>query len=125
MIQISKDYGKHKIIVCLVESGKEIYNLPLELPDDVHGVTITDYMDHLFSEGVLSGFNVINKDESIYVLGSQRDCWVMEYNWTSSSMKRWFDKASGLLLKIHVVLFRQGINIVVTETAVKTNIDLN
>jgi len=70
------------------------------------------------------GTNVISKNETICVLGKQRDCWVVEYNWRSGSMKRWFDKSSGILLKIYNVLYRQGITIVVTATAVLTNIDL-
>ena len=70
------------------------------------------------------GANTISKDETIYVLGRKRDCWVIEYNWTSSYMQRWYDKASGLLLKIHNVLYRQGTTIVVTETAVMTNMNL-
>lgn len=70
------------------------------------------------------GANTISEDETVYVLGRRRECWVIEYNWTSGSMKRWFDKTSGLLLKIHNVLYRQGTTIVVIETAVMTNVDL-
>lgn len=70
------------------------------------------------------GVNVISRNETICVLGKQRDCWVVEYNWGADSMKRWFDKSSGILLKIHNILQRQGITIVITETAVLTNIDL-
>ncbi len=73
---------------------------------------------------IFYGKNVIGKSESIYVLGQQRDCWVIEYTWTTASMKRWYHKSSGMLLKTHVVLYRQGITIVITETAVLTNVDL-
>lgn len=73
---------------------------------------------------ILYGRNIISKSEPIYVLGKQRDCWVVEYNWTTSSMKRWYDKSSGICLKIHVVLFKQGITIQITETAVLTNVNL-
>jgi len=73
---------------------------------------------------ILYGVNVISKSEQIYVLGQQRDCWVVEYDWPTASMKRWYDKSSGTLLKVLVVLDRQGIRIETTETAVLTNIDL-
>ena len=73
---------------------------------------------------ILYGTNVISESEPIYVFGQQRDCWVVEYNWTTARMKRWYDKSSGILLKTHVVLYRQGITIVITETAVLTNVDL-
>lgn len=70
------------------------------------------------------GATAVIKNESIYVLGQQRNCWVIQYNWQSGIMKRWYDISSGILLKIHNVLYREDITMVVTETAVKTNIDL-
>jgi len=73
---------------------------------------------------IFYGINVISKSEPIDVLGQQRDCWVVEYNWTTASMERWYDKSFGICLKIHVVLYRQGITIEITETAVQTNVDL-
>ena len=73
---------------------------------------------------IFYGINAISESEQILVLGQQRDCWVVEYNWTTASMKRWYDKSSGICLKIHVVLYRQGIVIDITETAVSTNVDL-
>lgn len=74
---------------------------------------------------IFYGINSISKSELIYVLGQQRDCWVVEYNWPTASMKRWFDKSSGIVLKIYVVLHRQDIIIEITETAVSTNVDLH
>jgi len=73
---------------------------------------------------IFYGTNVITNSQLIYVLGQQRDCWVVEYNWTTSSMKRWYEKSSGICLKIHVILNHQGIRIQITETAVASNIDL-
>lgn len=73
---------------------------------------------------IFYGVNKISKSESIDVLGQQRDCWVLEYNWATADMKRWYDKSSGLCLKIYVVLYRGDITITITETAVRTNIDL-
>jgi hypothetical protein len=73
---------------------------------------------------ILYGSNIINKSESIHVLGQQRDCWVVEYQWSTSTMKRWYDKPSGICLKIQVVLYRQDVTIEITETAVQTNINL-
>jgi hypothetical protein len=68
------------------------------------------------------GVNTISGSESISVLGKQRDCWVMEYDWPTSDMKRWFDKQTGICLKIHVTLHKE-VTISITETAVQTNIN--
>jgi hypothetical protein len=76
------------------------------------------------SVDILCGMNTISSGESISVLGMQRDCWVVEYNWSTSSMIRWYDKSSGIALKIQVVLYRQDITVEITETAIQTNIDL-
>lgn len=73
---------------------------------------------------IMYGLNTISKSESINVLGKQRDCWVVEYQWPTSTMKRWYDKSTGIALKIQVVLYRQDVTIEITEIAVQTNIDL-
>jgi hypothetical protein len=73
---------------------------------------------------ILYGMNTISSSESISVLGRQRDCWVVEYNWSTSAMKRWYDRSSGIVLKIQVVLYRQDITVEIVETAIQTNIDL-
>lgn len=73
---------------------------------------------------IFYGINKISKSEIIEVLGQSRDCWVLEYNWATANMKRWYDKLSGICLKIHVVLHREDRIITITETAVETNIDL-
>jgi len=70
------------------------------------------------------GVNTISRSESIFVLGKQRDSWVVEYQWATSTMTRWYDKSSGIALKIQVVLYRQDVTIQITETAVQSNIDL-
>jgi hypothetical protein len=72
----------------------------------------------------LYGVGNIGISESISVLGLQRDCWILEYHWPTSSMKRWYDKPTGLCLKIQVTINQQGIAIDTTETAVLTNIGL-
>lgn len=56
------------------------------------------------SVDILYGTNTISGSEPINVLGQQRDCWVLEYNWATANMKRWYDKSSGICLKILVVL---------------------
>jgi hypothetical protein len=60
-IEISKGIGKYKIIVRLMESGKRIDEI--DLPDEVNRENIGDYTDYLFSEGIFSGLNIINKDD--------------------------------------------------------------
>lgn len=76
------------------------------------------------SVDTLYGINTISATESISALGMQRDCWLIEYDWSTSTMKRWHDKPSGIVLKIHVVLYRQDITVEITETAIQTNINL-
>ena len=73
---------------------------------------------------IFYGINSISRSEQINILGQQRDCWVVEYNWLTSSMERWYDKSSGICLKIHVVLDHPSAKIEITETAGSTNIDL-
>lgn len=73
---------------------------------------------------ILYGVGTIVESESVDVLGRQRDCWVLEYNWPTSSMKRWYDKPTGLCLKIQITIHRQDTTITATETAVLTNIEL-
>lgn len=75
-------------------------------------------IDIIYGSGGISG------SESILAFGKQRECWTVEFNWPTSSMKHWYDKSSGLCLKIHVVLHSDDITIDVTETAVQTNINL-
>lgn len=73
---------------------------------------------------IFYGISTISKSELISVLGMQRDCWIVEYNWSTASMKRWYDKSSGILLKVYVVLYRENVTIEITETTVLTNVDL-
>jgi parallel beta-helix repeat protein len=68
------------------------------------------------------GVNTINGDERITILGNLRDCWVVEYTWATASMKRWYDKTSGIVLKIHVIMHHQNITTETTETATHTNL---
>jgi hypothetical protein len=73
---------------------------------------------------ILYGTNAIGKSETIQALGRQRERWVLEYDWSTSSMKRWYDKPTGICIKIYVVMNQQGITIKITETAILTNIAL-
>jgi hypothetical protein len=69
------------------------------------------------------GTSTIGWSDWINVLGQQRDCWIVRYNWATSNMTRWYDKSSGLCLKILVVL-QHGVTITTTETATSTSISL-
>jgi hypothetical protein len=73
---------------------------------------------------IVYGVTTISGSESVNVLGQSRDCWVLQYDWTTADMKRWYDKKSGICLKIQVTLNRDNIIITTTETAVTTNISL-
>jgi hypothetical protein len=70
----------------------------------------------------LYGQTPIIRSETINVLGQQRDCWVTQQNWPASSMTRWYDKSTGIVLMIHVILYQSGVTIDVTETGIQTNI---
>ena len=110
-----------EVVTREVVSGSEIivYYLDEKWPFWIEtNVTIGSTID------IWYGVNTITKNESIYVLGQQRNCWMVEYSWTTANMKRWYDKSSGICLKIHVILYRQDVIIQITETAVLTNIDL-
>jgi hypothetical protein len=72
----------------------------------------------------LYGQTTITRNETINVLGQQRDCWVTQEDWPTSSMTRWYDKSTGIVLMIHVVLHQTGVTIDTTETGVQTNIAL-
>ena len=74
--------------------------------------------------GTLYGQTTIIRSDAISVLGEQRDCWVVEYDWPTSSMVRWYDKSTGIVLMIHVARQQQNITIQSTETATETNIVL-
>jgi len=82
--------------------------------------------DVTLGSNVDTGFGVasISGSEVMSFLGQQRDTWVVEYNWPTSYMKRWYDKASGIVLKIYVVMQRASTQVQVTETARWTNINL-
>jgi hypothetical protein len=67
---------------------------------------------------------VITGSALISVLGQQRDTWITQYNWPTSSMMRWYDEASGIVLKIYTTLQRNGLQIQITETAESTNVSL-
>lgn len=71
----------------------------------------------------LYGPTTITRSEIIKVLGQQRDCWVAKYYWPTSSMVRWYDKRTGLVLMIRVIR-QQSSTIQSTETATQTNINL-
>lgn len=75
------------------------------------------------SVDTMYGVSSISGREPIIVLNESHDCWVIEYHWPTSNMKRWYDMSSGLCLKIHVVLERDNLTIAITETAVQTSIN--
>jgi hypothetical protein len=71
------------------------------------------------------GVTTIGGSETVSILGQERSAWVVEYNWAYNTyMKRWYDKATSIALKIRVGLLRAGTPVEVTETAILTNINL-
>lgn len=70
------------------------------------------------------GVATISGSELIPVLGQQRGTWTTQQTWPTSSMKRWYDVASGIVLKMHVTIQRGNTQITVAETAKWTNINL-
>jgi hypothetical protein len=81
-------------------------------------VEIGSVIDTLYGQSTITRSDIIN------VLGQQRDCWVVEYDWPTSSMVRWYDKSTGIVLMIRVFRQQQNITIQSTETATQTNIVL-
>ena len=73
-----------------------------------------------------TGFGVasVRGSETMFAFGEQRGTWVVKYEWSTSSMKRWYDIASGIVLKIYVAMVKGSTQVQVTETARWTNISL-
>lgn len=71
----------------------------------------------------LYGDSVISPSQSIDVMGKSRDCWRVSYAWQYANMDRFYDRASGICLKIQTSLLRNGISVTIVETAVQTNIN--
>jgi hypothetical protein len=102
-----------RVIVNATDSSYVGYKCPFWIESTV-GIGST--VDSLYGE------TTIVRNETINVLGQQRDCWVTEQNWPTSGMTRWYDKSTGIVLMIHVVLQQSGVTIDVTETGMQTNI---
>jgi hypothetical protein len=102
-----------RVIVNATDSSYVGYKCPFWIESTV-GIGSTG--DSLYGE------TTIVRNETINVLGQQRDCWVTQQNWTASSMTRWYDKSTGIVLMIHVVLQQSGVTIDVMETGTQTNI---
>lgn len=71
------------------------------------------------------GDSFISPSQPVDIMGRNRDCWVVSYNYAhGSSMNRFYDTASGICLKIQSYVVSDGISVAVNETAVQTNINL-
>jgi|GEM_PF-2165637 len=81
-------------------------------------VTVGSLINTLYGQTTITGSQALN------VLGQQRDCWIVQYEWPTSSMTRWYDKATGIVLLIQVVRQEQNTSILSNETATETNIIL-
>jgi hypothetical protein len=89
--------------------------VPYWIPTNVREGSAVDTM---YGAGRISG------SATVFVFGHQRDCWVLEYSWLSKSMIRWYDKSSGVCLKVYTILTQLDVTVEITQTAVDTNIDL-
>jgi len=89
--------------------------IPYWIPTNVREGSAVDTM---YGAGRISG------SETVFIIDHQRDCWVLEYNWPSKSMIRWYDKSSGACLKVYIILTQPDVTVEITQTAVATNIDL-
>jgi hypothetical protein len=82
-------------------------------------VGIGSQADTWFGEATISG------SEKVSILEQERSAWVVEYNWAYNTyMKRWYDKATSIALKMRVGLLRANTPVEVTETTIVTNINL-
>ncbi len=66
----------------------------------------------------------IQQPESIAVLGRTVNCWKISLDWPTSTMKRWYDPATGIVLRIDTTRAQAGTNMAVAEVAVASNITL-
>jgi hypothetical protein len=82
-------------------------------------LTLGSEADTYFYNSIIIGSEVLS------VLGQQRDTWITQHAWSpTSSMTRWYDKASSIVLKIYTTIQRNNVQIQVTETTKSTNISL-
>ena len=81
-------------------------------------VKLGSVVDAMYGQGRING------SELVEALRTERDCWVVTYDWPTSQTTRYYDKSSGICLKTHVVLTRENITVSITENALQTNIDL-
>lgn len=73
-------------------------------------------------DAYFGSYATIQQSETIEILGQRKNSWTVNLNWPTATMKRWYDQATGIVLKIDVTLVRDGITMNVTETVVLSNI---
>lgn len=85
------------------------------------GVSVGSTVDAYFGTTA-----VIQGPETIQVLGQNVSCWTVSLTWPGSTMQRWYDPATGIVLRIDTTTYlpssQGGINMNVRETAVASNI---
>lgn len=73
-------------------------------------------------DAYFGSYATIQQNETIEILGQRKNCWTVSLNWPTANMKRWYDQATGIVLKINVTLVRDGVAMNVTERFVLSNV---
>jgi len=99
----------------------------VESGDNVTGHLMPFWMDPNASVGssvdaYFGTYASVNGAQTIEALGSSRDCPNVILQWPSATMQRWYDKSTGVVLRIQTSMVMDGVPINITETAVQSNI---
>jgi len=101
--------------------------IEVESGDNVTGHLMPFWMDPNASVGskvdaYFGTYASVNGAQTIEALGSSRDCPNVILQWPSATMQRWYDKSTGIVLRIQTSMVMDGVPVNVTETAVQSNI---
>jgi len=75
-------------------------------------------------DAYFGAYSQVQQAAAIKVMGQTRDCWKVTLNWPGSTMQRWYDRSTGIVLLIVTNLTQEGIQMDVTETAIKSDIQM-
>lgn len=121
-----------EVNIYLTESKCRVNTETREITEVFLGPNITGYKNPFWIDtnvgigsqidAYFGSYATIQQNETIEILGQRKNCWTVSLNWTTANMKRWYDQATGIVLKINVTLIRDGITMGVRETVVLSNI---
>jgi hypothetical protein len=101
-----------------VESGVNVKGYPVPFWIDPN-VGLGSSIDAYFGTNA-----TIQASQSIEVMGTARSCWTVVLEWPYATMQRWYDKSTGIVLRIDTNLTRAGVRMRVVETATESNLQM-